>query len=136
VKPHSISSSPSRIAFALNADGVPGPRGGQWSASTLNGNRGRGAGILNNELYAGRLRWNWLTDVNHPETGKGRSRVRHSGEQIVVEVPAPRIVESSIWDAVSTGHFELDRRRPVSAGGEPSGGMNWKQRSWADCVNG
>ncbi|MDA8250231.1 MAG: recombinase family protein, partial [Rhodospirillales bacterium] len=47
--------SPKRIAFELNAEGIPGPRGGAWSQSTLNGNRARGTGVLNNELYIGRL---------------------------------------------------------------------------------
>jgi site-specific DNA recombinase len=34
--------SPSRIAFALNREGVQGPRGGQWDASTINGSGARG----------------------------------------------------------------------------------------------
>ena len=32
-------ASPKRIALDLNEEGVPGPRGGHWSASTINGNR-------------------------------------------------------------------------------------------------
>ena len=52
--------SPKKIAAALNREGVPGPRGGTWSHSTINGNRERGTGILNNEVYVGRLIWNWL----------------------------------------------------------------------------
>ena len=47
--------SPRRIAVGLNRDGVSGPRGGEWDASTINGNATRGTGILNNELYVGRL---------------------------------------------------------------------------------
>jgi site-specific DNA recombinase len=126
---YAAGESPRRIAFALNRDGVPGPRGGQWSASTLNGNRERGTGILNNELYVGRLRWNRLTYVKDPETGKRRSRVRHSGEQIVVDVSALRIVDASIWDAVRSKQVGLDRKRPGSATGEQSSAPFWsKQR--------
>jgi hypothetical protein len=35
-----------KIACDLNARRIPAPRGGAWSASTLNGNRSRGTGIL------------------------------------------------------------------------------------------
>lgn len=47
--------SPKRIARMLNAEGIAGPRGGGWSPSAINGNRAKGTGILNNELYVGRL---------------------------------------------------------------------------------
>jgi site-specific DNA recombinase len=42
--------SPKVIASTLNREGVPGPRGAVWSASTIHGNPVRGTGILNNEL--------------------------------------------------------------------------------------
>ena len=51
-------SSPRSIAARLNADGIPSPRGGLWNASTINGNRQRRNGILNNELYLGRIIYN------------------------------------------------------------------------------
>jgi hypothetical protein len=47
--------SPRDIASALNKKGVPGPRGGVWNASTIAGSRKRLNGILQNELYAGRI---------------------------------------------------------------------------------
>ena len=40
--------SPRRIAFDLNDGSIPGPRGGAWAPSTINGNGARGTGILNN----------------------------------------------------------------------------------------
>jgi DNA invertase Pin-like site-specific DNA recombinase len=52
---YAADEAPRRIAFDLNARRIAAPRGGAWSASTLNGNRGRGTGILNNEMYVGRL---------------------------------------------------------------------------------
>ena len=45
------------IALRLDADGITGPRGGTWSFSNISGNWKHGAGILNNELYLGRLVW-------------------------------------------------------------------------------
>lgn len=47
--------SPKAIAKALNAEAIPGPSGQGWSQSTINGNRDRGTGILNNEFYIGKL---------------------------------------------------------------------------------
>ena len=44
--------SPKRIALHLNRDRVPGPRGGLWAATTINGNRDRGTGILNNSCMS------------------------------------------------------------------------------------
>ncbi|RBO52010.1 hypothetical protein DSD19_16740 [Rhodovulum sp. BSW8] len=48
------------IATGLNRDGIPAPRSGgkgkgTWSFSTISGNWKRGTGILNNELYIGKL---------------------------------------------------------------------------------
>src|SRR5713226_5968198 len=50
--------SPKAIGKTLNAEGIPGPMGVAWSPSTIHGSAGRGTGILNNELYIGRLVWN------------------------------------------------------------------------------
>jgi site-specific DNA recombinase len=51
-----------RTAIDLNKEGIPAPRSGKgagtWSHSTISGNSKRGTGILNNELYIGRLVWN------------------------------------------------------------------------------
>ena len=43
------------IAKLLNAEGTRGPRGRVWRPSTIHGNQHTGVGILNNELYIGRL---------------------------------------------------------------------------------
>lgn len=66
--------SPKSIALSLNTEGHHGPLSGAWSPSTINGNRERGTGILNNELYIGWLIWNRLHYIKNPSTGK---RVRN-----------------------------------------------------------
>ncbi|MET0091730.1 MAG: recombinase family protein, partial [Candidatus Thiodiazotropha sp.] len=43
--------SPKNIADRLNAKAIPSPSGKGWTQSTINGNRRRRTGILNNELY-------------------------------------------------------------------------------------
>jgi len=63
-------SSPRSIAGELNRAGIPGPSSKDWGASTIHGNWRRGTGILNNELYIGRLIWNRQRFVKDPETGK------------------------------------------------------------------
>ncbi|ARJ69106.1 recombinase family protein [Paracoccus contaminans] len=111
-----------KIAAQLNAERVPGPRGGQWSASTIHGNRERGTGILNNELYVGRLVWDRLASVKAPSTGKRVSRLKPQEDWVMTEVPALRIVDQDLWDAVRARQGAMksketdtpvwDRRRP------------------------
>ena len=55
---YSIGISPRDIAKALKRASIPRPSGGAWGPSTINGNPVRGTGILNNEIYVGRLVWN------------------------------------------------------------------------------
>src|SRR5262245_23614786 len=50
-------ASPKAIAKRLNQEGVSGPFGALWNPSMIYGNTARGTGILNNELYIGRLVW-------------------------------------------------------------------------------
>ena len=66
--------SPKALAKRLNAERCPGPGGKPWNPSTIHGNPARGTGILNNELYVGRLVWNRLRYVKDPDTGKRVSR--------------------------------------------------------------
>ena len=102
--------SPKRIAMALNSEGIRAPRTAKWSASTINGNRARGTGILNNELYIGRLIWNRLSYIKDPETGRRRSRQNGTGQIACIEVPHLRIVPEELWDAARSRQAELDRR--------------------------
>ncbi|MGV6875602.1 recombinase family protein [Pseudochelatococcus sp. B33] len=88
------------IAMTLNRKGVPGPFGNAWGPSTIHGNPKRGTSILNNELYIGKLVWNWLRYLKDPNTGKRVSRLNPESEGVVQEVPALRIVDQDIWDAV------------------------------------
>lgn len=93
------------IAIALNRDGVPAPRGegaapGTWSFSTISGNWKRGTGVLNNELYIGRLVWNRQAFVKDPETGKRQARPNPPEAWVIEEVPHLRIIEDGLWQRV------------------------------------
>ena len=101
--------SPRAIAVALNAEGIPGPRGAAWGPSTIYGNWRRGTGILNNELYVGRLVWNRQRFVKDPATGKRVARPNPQKEWIINDVPELRIVSQDLWDRVK-GRQQKTRR--------------------------
>ena len=86
----------------MNREGIKAPSGGDWGSSTINGNRQRGIGILNNELYVGRLVWNRLRYIKDPATGKRLSRLDPEADWIGQEVPDLRIVDQDLWDRVKT----------------------------------
>ena len=71
---YAAGMAPRAIAQRLNLESIPGPRGGYWNASTINGSRQRRNGILNNELYIGRITYNRQRFVKDPESGKRVSR--------------------------------------------------------------
>ena len=114
------------IAMALNREGVSGPQGSEWGPSTIHGNTKRGTGILNNEMYIGKLVWNRLRYIKDPDTGRRVSRLNPGSEWVVQEVPELRIIADEIWVAVKERQNRLayepatekptnflnDRRRP------------------------
>jgi site-specific DNA recombinase len=87
-----------QIAAGLNKEGLASPRGGVWNASTINGNRKRRNGILNNELYLGNIVYNRQRFVRDPETGKRRSRPNPEALWVTKHVPHLQIIEQEIWD--------------------------------------
>jgi site-specific DNA recombinase len=101
--------SPRAIAKTLNREGVPGPSGGSWGPSAINGNASRGTGILNNELYIGRLVWNRLKYRKNPNSGRRQSRPNPPQAWIIKEIPELRLVPQELWDAVKARQHKLAR---------------------------
>ncbi|MFO1097882.1 MAG: recombinase family protein [Xanthobacteraceae bacterium] len=99
--------SPRAIARRLNDEGIPGPDGALWTDSTLRGHTARGTGIINNELYVGKLVWNRLRYVKDPATGKRVSRLNPRDKWITTEVPELRIVDDALWQAAKARQGEL-----------------------------
>ena len=99
--------SPRAIAHALNAEGIPGPAGNAWGPSTIYGNWKRGTGILNNELYIGRIVWNRQRYVKDPTTGKRVSQPNAASAVVVQEVPDLRILDDALWQAVKDRQQEI-----------------------------
>jgi hypothetical protein len=104
-----LGRSPRRIAFDLNHAGIFAPGGNGWGASTINGNGARGTGILNNELYIGRLVWNRLRYLKDPITGKRVSRLNPQSEWIIREVPELRILDQDLWESVKSRQLASKR---------------------------
>ncbi len=106
------------IATGLNREGIPSPFGGEWAASTINGNLKRRSGMLYNEAYIGLLVFNRIQMLKDPETGKRISRPNPPDQWKVVEAPHLRIVTDDVWDAVQVrkkaygGTRVHERRRP------------------------
>ncbi|KAB2883316.1 MAG: serine recombinase [Albidovulum sp.] len=83
-------------------------RGILWRDTAIRGHRIRGTGILNNELYIGRLVWNRLRYIKDPETGRRVSRLNPKEEWITTEVPELRIIDETLWDEVKHRQGEID----------------------------
>ena len=101
--------SPKALAKRLNGERCSGPNGKPWNPSTIHGNPARGTGILNNELYVGRLVWNRLRYVKDPDTGKRLSRPNPPSEWVTTAVPELRIVDDEVWNQVKARQVEMRR---------------------------
>lgn len=85
------------IAIDLNKEGISGPSGGSWGYTTVNGNPKRGTGIINNEMYVGKLVWNRQRFIKDPDSGKRQARPNPESDWIVQSVPELRIVDDELW---------------------------------------
>ena len=101
--------SPKALAKRLNGERCSGPNGKPWNPSTIHGNPARGTGILNNELYVGRLVWNRLRYVKEPDTGKRVSRPNPSSAWVTTAVPHLRIVDDDLSEQVKARQVEMRR---------------------------
>lgn len=111
--------SPKKIATELNAEGVPAQGGRTWAASTIYGNRRRGTGILNNELYVGVQIWGKQSFFKDPDTGRETGRLNDESTWVRTEVPHLRIIDDELWNRAKSFQKALDdtprpdaKRRP------------------------
>ncbi|SUZ33311.1 hypothetical protein ROE7235_03080 [Roseibaca ekhonensis] len=110
--------SPKAIARRLNDDQIPGPRGKLWRDTAIRGHQQRGTGLLNNELYIGKLVWNRLRYVKDPETGRRVSRQNPKEDWIIADVPELRIIDDTLWQRVKARQGEItgsDRVQNIKA---------------------
>ena len=86
--------SPLKIVRGLNAEGIPGPRGGSWNVSSLLGSTRRRNGLLNNSLYAGRITYNRQRFVKDPATGRRQARTNPQDQWLMFGRPRKTDVPS------------------------------------------
>ena len=94
--------SPKAICRALNAEGIPAPRGKLWAPGALYGFAERGTGMLRNSIYRGRIVWNKVRMIKDPDTGKRISRPNPKSEWLSADAPELEIVPPALFDAVQT----------------------------------
>ena len=102
--------SPRAIAAALNGEGIPSPgsnrkradsRQRPWMPSAIAGDASRGIGILNNEIYIGRVIYNrshWIRSAS--DSSRRRCMENARSEWIVRTEERLRIVPQSLWNRV------------------------------------
>ena len=73
----------------------------------MRGHAARGTGLINNELYIGKLVWNRLRYIKDPATGKRVSRINPREKWISTEVPELRIVDDGLWGAAKARQGEI-----------------------------
>ncbi|MEC3909641.1 recombinase family protein, partial [Sphingobium sp. CR2-8] len=108
--------SPKTIAFELNREGIESPSGGHWGSSTINGNCQRGTGILNNEMYVGKIVWNRQRFIKDPDSGKRQARLNPESEWVIQDTPELRIVPNELWQQAKAkqGSLKLSRNGEAS----------------------
>ncbi|MBW4329876.1 recombinase family protein [Stakelama sp. CBK3Z-3] len=105
--------SPKRIAERLNAEGIPGPRGTRWRATTLRPDRTRGNGMLQNQLYIGRIVHGRTSKITEPMTRTVRIRPNPPDQWKIQDVPHLRIIDQALWDKVQEGLARREGGAPV-----------------------
>lgn len=105
--------TPLEITKALNAEGVPGPRGKTWLPGAIYGNRDTGTGILRNKLYVGINEWGRTVTKHNRHKGTSKAKVTPKGDRLIIPVPHLRIVEDDLFQAVQD-RIESRRIAPSS----------------------
>lgn len=99
--------SPQTIARRLNDEGVPGRKISFGRTARCAGMRKCGTGILNNELYIGRLVRKGQRYVKDPRSGRRVSRINTESEWIIADVPELRIVNDALWQAAKAWQEQI-----------------------------
>lgn len=118
---YASSKSPRLICMDLNRDGLFNAKGNAWSSTSLIGSRHSGTGILNNELYIGRMIWNRRQYAKHPDTGKKVGRNSPLEERVMYELPELRIIDQDLWDKVKAKQIELSKHSAPHTKRRPKG---------------
>ena len=92
--------SPERIVHTLNAEGVPSPKGGGWSAVHIRGSRQFETGLLNNRLYEGVYVYGRHRHVKDRRTASEKRVLQPIADRLEHPHPELRIIPADLWDRV------------------------------------
>jgi site-specific DNA recombinase len=115
---YATGKSANRIAVELNREGIQAPSGGDWGNSTINGNVKRRNGILNNEMYIGKIVWNRQRFIKDPDNGRRQARANPESEWITQEVPELRILDDDLWETAKARQSAIKQNRPGNNAGD------------------
>ena len=107
-----------KIARHLNELHIKSPSGKHWSPDSL-------LGILRNEHYIGKVRWNWRTTKTVVEDGEFIKIRPHSrvDEYLIFEGRHDGIISQELWDAVRAKMGLQPRTRPKTKMRNPLAGL-------------
>ena len=91
--------TPTQIVRALNAEGIPSPRGKRWRTTMITGSKTRANGILQQGLYIGRIVYGRRPQPKDPNTGRKVGRASPEAAWKIGENPKLAIVDRETWDA-------------------------------------
>ena len=107
--------SPRAICEDLNKRKVPGPRNGLWRPNTINGDRKRKVGILENPIYGGKVVFGRTRMRRDAETRKRVHNLRAADAWTIVEAPELAIMPAELYAAVRAHKEARGGERPESA---------------------
>jgi DNA invertase Pin-like site-specific DNA recombinase len=87
--------SPRKIAYNLNAEGVPSSRARSWGITSINGS---GVGILRNEIYRGVIVWGRRASRKDRRSGKRKLTTAPAEKVIRVAREDLRIISDELWN--------------------------------------
>ena len=106
-------NTPYQIASHLNEQGIPSPKCGTWSRSSIYPDKRGGIGILSNEIYHGWYIWNRTKWVKNPDTGKRKSIPRPESEWEKQYREELIIIDDDLWQAVQA-QIEASRNEAIA----------------------
>lgn len=89
--------SPGAIVAGLNADGIPGPRGGIWHETAINGDVQHKRGMLRNETYIGIVTYGRSRQAINPQTRQRLMRPNNEDDVVRQAMPELRIIDDATW---------------------------------------
>lgn len=128
---YAAGKSARAIAKELNAEHIPTATQYKWNAGTINGVRTKGTGLLNNEIYIGRMIWNKRTYQKNPDTEQRVEQINDKKDWIIADVPELRIIPQELWDKVKARQIKLAGKSGLSQKRRPKNLLSYRLKCGA-----